>query len=162
MTDLLEKTRAAPDLYPAIQSALAEEVGHKLFTLMAIDHDRGEAARIYTSHPDEYPVGGRKPLGALTEWGRIVLEGRKPWIGYDADDIAGAFFDHDLIARLGCAACLNMPVIDEGTEGGPRVIGTVNLLHEARWYGRQHVPIVAPYAELLVQPFRDWARDLPA
>jgi hypothetical protein len=155
--DILARTRAAPDLYPALQSATAEIAGHKLFTLMALDHARGEAARIFTSHPVEYPVGGRKPLGDMTDWGRIVIEGRQPWIGHDMDDIRGAFFDHELIASLGCASCLNVPVVDEAAPGGPRVIGTMNLLHEAGHYTPDHTARLAPFAALLVQPYRDWA-----
>lgn len=159
MTDdaILDRVKAAPDLYPAMQAAMAEAVGHKLFTLMAIDHARGEAARIYTSHPVEYPAGGRKPLGNMTDWGRIVIEGRQPWIGYDMDDIRFAFFDHELIASLGCASCLNMPVVDEDAPGGPRVIGTMNLLDVAHHYTPDHAARLAPFAALLVQPYRDWA-----
>lgn len=159
MTDaaLVDRLRAAPDLYPALQEAMAGTVGHKLFTLMAIDHARGEAARIYTSHPAEYPVGGRKPLGRMTGWGEIVLERRQPWIGRDMEDIRFAFFDHALIESMGCASCLNMPVIDDAAPGGPRVIGTMNLLHEAGHYTEDDAVRLAPFAALLVQPYRDWA-----
>lgn len=158
MTDtLLETCRAAPELYPALEDAMRERLGHRLFTLMAIDHARGEAARIYTSHPVEYPVGGRKPLGRMTDWGRIVIEGRQPWIGANSEDIRTAFFDHETIAALGCASCLNMPVIDAAAEGGPRVIGTMNLLDAAGHYRPEHAAAAAPFAALLVQPFRDWA-----
>lgn len=155
--DFLAACSNAPDLYPALDDALGCLIGHKLFTLMAIDWPRGEAARIYTNMPDEYPVGGRKPLGALTTWGKHVLEGRQPWIAYTADDIRGAFFDHDRIAALGCESCLNVPVIDGETPDGPRVIGTVNMLHEARHFKEAHAGLAAPFAELLIQPYRDWA-----
>ncbi|MFN3937382.1 MAG: GAF domain-containing protein [Gemmobacter sp.] len=161
MTDdaaLLDRCRSAPDLYAALRDAMAETVGHRLFTLMAIDHARGEAARIYTSHPVEYPVGGRKPLGRMTGWGEVVLQGRRPWIGRTAEDIRWAFFDHQTIADLGCASCINVPVIDEAAEGGPRVIGTMNLLHEAGQYDAADAARAAPFAALLVAPFRDWAR----
>jgi len=154
---LLNACRTAPDLYPALDTALGKLIGHKLFTLMAIDWPRGEAARIYTNMPDDYPVGGRKPLGAMTAWGKIVLEGRQPWIAYTAEDIQSAFFDHELIASLGCASCLNVPVIDPDATDGPRVIGTVNMLHVAGHYETEHASLAAPFAELLVQPYRDWA-----
>ena len=155
--DMLETCRTAPDLYGALDRALARLIGHKLFTLMAIDWPRGEAARIYTNMPDDYPIGGRKPLGALTAWGKIVLDGRQPWIARTAEDIRGAFFDHELIAALGCASCLNVPVIDTEAPDGPRVIGTVNMLHEEDHYRAEHAVVAAPFAELLVQPYRDWA-----
>ncbi|MCU0906342.1 MAG: GAF domain-containing protein [Rhodobacteraceae bacterium] len=159
MTDaaLLARVAAAPDLYPAMQAATAELVGHRLFTLMAIDHARGEAARIYTSHPAEYPVGGRKPLGNMTDWGRIVIEGQQPWIARTMDDIRFAFFDHALIESLGCASCLNMPVVDPDAAGGPRVIGTMNLLDVAHHYTPDHAARLAAFAALLVDPYRAWA-----
>jgi GAF domain-containing protein len=148
----LARCEAATDLYPALDAALGDIVGHRLFTLMAVDHGRGEAARIYSNRPAEYPVGGRKPLGRMTAWGEIVLGQRRPWIGRTAEDIAWAFFDHPLIASLGCASCLNVPVID-----GDRVIGTINLLHAAHWYDEADAAIAAPFADLLIPPFRAWA-----
>ncbi|MEM8728974.1 MAG: GAF domain-containing protein [Pseudomonadota bacterium] len=156
-TDLLAQCRAAPDLYPALDDALDQLIGHKLFTLMAIDWPRGEAARIYTNMPDDYPVGGRKPLGTLTNWGQVVIEGRQSWIAHTAEDIRWAFFDHERIAALGCASCLNVPVVDTKAADGPRVIGTLNILHEAHHFDSVHADMVAPFAALLVQPFRDWA-----
>jgi hypothetical protein len=152
MTDLLAQCRAAPNLFPAVQEALGQVVGHKLFTLLAIDHDRGEMARIYSSHPMEYPVGGRKDLGKMTGWGQHVIADQKPWIGSTAADMEWAFFDHQIIAALGCASCLNVPVIDKG-----RVIGAVNLLHEAGYYAPDHIARVQPFADLLIPSFRDWA-----
>jgi hypothetical protein len=142
----------ASDLYPALEQAMGEAVGHKLFTCMAIDHGAGEAARLYTNRPDDYPVGGRKPLGRMTGWGEWVLDGCRPWIGRNAKDIAWAFFDHETIASLGCASCLNLPVIDGG-----RVIGTVNLLHEAGFYDEASIAAAAPFAPLLVAPYRAFA-----
>jgi len=156
-TDLLDRCRTAPDLYPALQQAMGQVLGYRLFTLMAIDWDRGEAARIYTSHPVEYPVGGRKPLGNMTDWGRVVLENRQPWIARTAEDIRWAFFDHALIASLGCESCLNVPVIDDAAPGGPRVIGTMNLLDVAHHYDEAAAARAAPFGALLVGPYRDWA-----
>ena len=149
---LLEGCRAAPDLFPALQDAMAEAVGFRLFTLMTIDWQAGEAARVWSNMPEDYPVKGRKPLGEMTGWGRHVLDGRQPWIGRTAEDIRWAFFDHALIARLGCESCLNQPVID-----GDRVIGTVNMLHEAGWYDEGDAAVAAPFAALLVPAFRAWA-----
>ncbi|MEM1272977.1 MAG: GAF domain-containing protein [Pseudomonadota bacterium] len=157
MTEYFDKILDNSNRFHAIESDLGDRVGHKLFTLMAIDHARGEAARIYTSHPIEYPVGGRKPLGALTEWGKVVLQDQKPWIAADFSDIKGAFFDYETIEQLGCASCLNVPVIDENADGGPRVIGTINLLHEEGWYRPEHIATVARYAPFLVEPYRRWA-----
>ncbi|MEM1066695.1 MAG: GAF domain-containing protein [Pseudomonadota bacterium] len=154
MTDdeRLQEIQSATDLFAALELHLGEIVGHKLFTLMVIDRATNEAARLYSSDPVAYPVKGRKPLGDLTAWGEQVLARGQPYIGYTAEDIRSVFFDHELIARLGCASVLNLPVID-----GPTVIGTVNLLHEAGWYRPEHAERGAPFAALLVPHYLAWA-----
>jgi hypothetical protein len=77
-----------------------------------------------------------------------VIEGRQPWIGCTADDIRWAFYDHALIASLACESAINMPVIYDG-----RVLGTMNLLAGAHHYSETDVPLLEPFAALLVAPF---------
>ena len=148
----LNDLRKASDLYPALERHLGEIIGHKLFTLMVIDRATDEAARLYSSDPIAYPVKGRKPLGKLTGWGAQVLDQGRPYIGYNAEDIRSVFFDHETIARLGCASVLNLPVLSDGL-----VIGTVNLLHQEGWYQLEHARRGAPFAALLAPSFLAWA-----
>src|SRR4029453_19669219 len=49
-------------LFGALHAAFGAVLGHKLFTLMRYHARSGESERIYTTHPREYPVGGRKAL----------------------------------------------------------------------------------------------------
>ncbi|MEM7303559.1 MAG: GAF domain-containing protein [Pseudomonadota bacterium] len=150
--DRLAEIKAATDPCPLIDRHLNEIIGHKLFTLMVIDHKTEEAARVYSSAPEAYPVKGRKPLGTLTGWGHHVISEAKPYIGRNADDIRTVFPDHETIASLGCASVLNLPVIANGS-----TIGTVNLLHEAEWYNEEHVARGAPFAALLAPHFEHWS-----
>ena len=154
MTDaeILAEAEAAPDLYPALEAAMARTLGHRLFTLMVIDPAAGEAARVHSSRPDAYPVAGRKPLGDLTEWGEVVIGRGEPFVGYDAAVIARVFPDHETIAALGCASVLNVPVRSGGV-----VLGTMNLLHEAHHYRPEDAARAAPFAALLARPFARWA-----
>ena len=130
--------------FDALEAALGRLIGHKLFTLMVLDCDKGEAERVYSNQPDAYPVLGRKPLGAMTEWGRHVIEGREPYIGHTAADIRWAFFDHALIASLGCASVINLLVTFDGA-----LLGTVNMLHEEHYYEEADLEVGAPFAQLL-------------
>ncbi len=150
----LEGLRDAGDLYPALEREMAEAFGFKLFTLLVVDRSAGEVARVYTSDPVAYPVKGRKPLQSDTPWAqRLLIEG-EPYVGYTAKDIRDVFFDHELIASLGCDSVLNLPVIaDDGA-----VVGTVNLLHEANWYTPEHAARGKAYAELLVPSYLAWAK----
>ena len=132
----------------AFRALAAATLGHKLFTCLLHHPAVRESERRYTSQPAAYPVGGRKAVPP-TPWARRLFEERQPYIGYTADDIRSVFFDHALIASLGCASVLNLPVVHDG-----RTLGVLNLLHEARWYGEDDVPLGQVFAALAVPAFR--------
>ena len=129
-------------LFQALERALGAVLGHKLFTVLRYHAHSGESERRYTNQPQAYPVGGRKALNP-TSWARQVIHERRPYIGRTAADIRAVFFDHDLIASLGCASVLNVPVVYDG-----RVLGTLNLLHEEGWYDAGDVDISLTFAAL--------------
>ena len=131
-------------LLAALDRTLGAVVGHKLFTVLVHHAAAGESERRYSSRPDAYPVGGRKPLPP-SDWARQVFTDQRAFIGRTAEDIRRVFFDHALIASLGCASVLNLPVRYDG-----RILGTINLLHEEAWYGEEDVPIGLGFAALAV------------
>jgi hypothetical protein len=128
-------------------NAVDAAIGHKLFTVLRFHADSGQSERVYTNQPESYPVGGRKALNP-TFWAGHVIFGRKPYIGYDAADIRSVFFDHELIASLGCDSVLNVPVVWNDT-----MLGTINILHEANWYGEGDIPLATVFAGLAVTPY---------
>lgn len=134
--------------FAALQAATGEAIGHILFTVLLHHHDTGESERFWTSHPTQYPVGGRKPLNP-TPWTQQVLRGQRAYIGRTAEDIRAVFFDHELIASLGCDSVLNMPVVWNG-----RTLGTLNLLHRAHWYSEADVPVAQAFAALAVPAYQ--------
>jgi hypothetical protein len=132
-----------PDvLFGALDRALGAVLGHKLFTVLLHHAATGESERRYTNQPAAYPVGGRKTLNP-TAWAQQVIHERRPYIGRTAADIRAVFFDHELIASLGCASVINVPVVWNG-----RVLGTLNLLHEEGWYDESDVAIGSTFAAL--------------
>jgi len=58
------------------------------------------------------------------------------------------FFDHELIASLGCGSILNLPVATGG-----RILGTLNVLHEEHWYDDGDVGIGQVFAALAVPAY---------
>jgi len=131
--------------FRALDAAMGAVLGHKLFTCLLHHPDARESERRYTNQPGAYPVGGRKPV-TPTPWTRRLFDEHVPYVGYTAADIREVFFDHELIASLGCASVLNVPVVWAG-----RTLGTINLLHEERWYdegdvapGRLFAALAAP------------------
>ena len=122
-----------------------EEVGAQVVAA----RDEGVAERLYSSRPELFPARGRKAFtDAPTQ--RRVAETRQPYIGRDAADIRRDFPDHDKIFALGCESILNMPVLWRG-----RAFGQVNLLHGARHFGTEHLPVVRALVQMIIPAFID-------
>jgi hypothetical protein len=138
--------------FAALDSAMAAVFGHRLFTILQFDPEKGESARRYSSNETAYPVGGRKPLNP-TFWSQQVLVEHRPWIGYDAADIRSVFYDHELIASLGCDAMLNLPVVHDG-----RALGTINISNAAGWYDETDIPVGLVFAALAIPAYLSLGR----
>jgi len=134
-------------IFKAIETGMAEVVGHKLFTLLYVAPNGKRVKRLYTNMPKEYPVGGYKEIKA-TAWRIEIIDKGQSWVGYNAKDIEWAFFDHELIVSLGCESAVNVPVVYSG-----RVLGTLNLLDAAGHYKESDIVRIEPFAALLVGPF---------
>ena len=100
-------------------------LGTRLFTVTQLDEGKALFARVYTSHPLEYPVSGTKPM-ERDGWYDTTVAGRRTFVANTPPEFAKYFFDHELIVSLGLGSCINVPVVDGG-----RVLGTVNILAEA-------------------------------
>lgn len=110
-----------------IHEAAKSEVGVLLFTMSALA-GRGDdlgMARVYTSHPDVYPVGDIKTFAGDTNpvWLKQVIEGQEAFLGADTDAVRAFFFDYETIESLGCGAIVNVPVVSKG-----QTIGSMNFL----------------------------------
>lgn len=150
LSRLAAATRAADQpraSLAALEAASAETIGHILFTVLLRHDTTGEVERFWTSHPEAYPVGGRKPLNP-TFWTDQVIVGQRAYLGRDHAAVQAVFFDHELIRSLGCESVLNIPVVWAG-----RTLGTLNLLHQAGWYEEAHLPLAAMLAALAVPAF---------
>jgi hypothetical protein len=130
--------------FRAIEAVLAEAPGHILFTVLAHHPAARQSERCYTNRPDAYPIGGRKPV-TDSAWMQRVIHGGEPYIGRTREDIAAHFFDHVLIASLGCESILNMPARWRG-----QTLGTLNLCHRAGHYTEADLPRLRLIAQLAV------------
>lgn len=149
LATLVEKLAEAPDanaMFVALALEANTQIGHRLFTIMAFDAENRQVRRLYSSNPEAYPPGGIKSKRD-TPWAQQVLDQGKPYVGSEADDIRAHFTDYELIAKLGLASVLNMPIRLTG-----RTLGTMNLLHEARYYESHHLEPARVLAGLLGAP----------
>jgi hypothetical protein len=138
---------APQTVFAAADAAMKELIGHRLFTLLFVVPGGAEVERIYSSDPVAYPLTGRKPMGP-TPWGEHVIVGRRAWLGRDMEAIRWAFFDHALIAILGCGTCINVPVCALG-----EVVGTMNILDREHAFDERHVALAQAAAPALAPAF---------
>jgi hypothetical protein len=94
--------------------------------------------RLWTSHAQSYPVGGRKHK-ALTPWSEQLLLRAEVFVGEGVEVLRQVFDDHALIESLGLQAVVNVPLLD--AQG--RCFATFNVLGtSAKWTQTQHMWIL--------------------
>src|SRR5687768_15492559 len=70
----------------AAEALTAQVTGHKLFTINLFDAARFEVARVHSSDPSVYPLGGRKQK-ARTAWGEQVLTKCQVFLANDPEAV---------------------------------------------------------------------------
>jgi GAF domain-containing protein len=139
------------DGFASVEAAAREQVGVRLFTVLAWVEETSALQRVYSSHPVEYPTGGRKVFPREAPWIRRVVLEQQPYLGPDPEAVSAVFEDHDLIASLGCGAVVNVPVVDNG-----ETLGVLNLLDAQGSYSEGSVSVAVPLAQLAIKPLRRW------
>lgn len=124
-TDALAAATTPEAVFAALHAESQRVLPVRLWTVMTLDMEAGLARRAYTSHPQDYPTSGTKPIPE-NDWFTQIHDRRAPFVANSIEEIAAVFPDHETIAALGCASCVNLPV----TVGGG-LAGTVNLLDVA-------------------------------
>jgi GAF domain-containing protein len=130
--------------YRAVEALARRTIGHILFTVNRHLPATAEVERLYSSDSAAYPVGGRKHKRD-TPWGRVVLDQGEVFIARDGEQVRASFSDHELIASLGIAAIMNVPI-----RFGGQTLGAMNLCGEAGRYTEADIPAAKLIAGLLV------------
>lgn len=135
----------ARELIGHLGAMIHDIIGTRLLTASVFDMDARQSRRVYSENLEAYPLGGIKPIED-NHWTQIVLHEQRIFHTLRIEEIAEVFFDWRLIQSLGCESNANIPVVVDG-----KVIGTLNLLHEAGYYTSERVaPVGAlmPYATI--------------
>lgn len=120
--------RHADDAWQALRVLAETLVGAKLFTVLTVDWANERAGRVFTSHPEAYPVAGTKPI-VRNAWFDVVHRERRMYVANSIEEMRPYFPDHETIAGLGCGSIINLPVTVAG-----EMVATINLLHEEHFY----------------------------
>ncbi|MGJ7580415.1 GAF domain-containing protein [Variovorax sp. RHLX14] len=146
-TRRLAEARDLPGLYRAVEAALGELVGFRLFTLLRVTPMRDGLERMHSSDLRTYPAGGVKPV-ADDPWLQRLLVDNRPSLSPDAHAVRQNFPDAEAIFALGCESALNVPILFQG-----RILGSMNLLHAAHWFRPSDAALCQPFAALLGAAF---------
>ena len=141
----LSAARTPGAAYRALQDLAQAVIGARLFTIMEFADGAQAGQRIYSNEPESYPVSGIIPLSENL-WFETTVRNRRPFVANDAAGLEKVFADHALIASLGCASVLNLPVTLDG-----QLAATVNLLDGQGHYEQARVTLAQ---EVLAEPAR--------
>lgn len=145
VADAIARDGAPEAAYRAVDGAVKDLLGHRLFTVLVRCEGGEEVQRVYSSHPAEYPVQGRKRMGP-TPWGELVLDRKQTFLGSDKAAIRWAFPDHALIEGMGLGSVINV-----SAQSGGEVLGTLNVLDREGAYTRQdQVDLVRAFTPCLI------------
>jgi hypothetical protein len=145
VTDAIAQDASPETAYRAVDKAINDLIGHRLFTILVRCEGGEEVERVYSSQPESYPVQGRKRMGP-TPWGDLVLTRKQAFLGQDKAAIRWAFPDHELIESLGLGSVINVSV----QEGG-EIFGVLNVLDEEGVYtSEDQVALVRSFTPLLI------------
>lgn len=141
--------------------ALKRDPGVILFTALQWIPQRSSLKRLFTSHPEEYPVDGEKTVEISPGWLGTVIEDKMPFLAADLTALRDVFADSKLIQQLGCGAVINVPVLDPHSN----VVGVLALLDEEGKYTQHSVDtavgVVNQNLDELVQAFASHPTEVP-
>lgn len=138
----LAKATQPDEPFTALWRLTDAMIGAKLFTLMEANMKTERSGRIFTSHPEEYPVSGSKPI-RYNEWFDVVHKERRAFVANNLVDIDKVFPDAVLIGQLGCASVINLPIVLNDT-----LVGTVNILNGENHHTEERVELATSLLSL--------------
>lgn len=134
------------ETYEEFAAAAQQSVGALLLTMSVLTDDGQSISRVYSTHPEEYPIGGKKTFGTDGDAPRIWLEqvvaNQQPWFGPDKPAVRAMFFDYETTESLGCGSAINVPVVSDG-----KTIGSINFLDKEGRYNEMNVRAAMDVAE---------------
>jgi hypothetical protein len=139
-----------------VEQAVKAAVGFKLFTILAFRDQGRQMERIYSSRPDEYPVGGRKDVSrdVAADWLDACVVSQEPFFGPTKAEVERVFRDAALISSLGCGSIINAPVLRADT-----TVVALNVLDAEGAYTGQDVDKVLEIARRFTTTMLEVAGD---
>lgn len=130
--------------FEAAGAAFREQIGFGLYTVTHILPGGREVERLYSTNPEAYAVGGRKPVIPNAFREQMFGTGT-PFLGRTPADFSPYFPDHAFIVSLGLGCVINVPLFFGGAP-----LGSINLLDREGAYDTPHVAPATAIARMVV------------
>ncbi|MCA4135242.1 GAF domain-containing protein [Arthrobacter sp. M4] len=127
-------TTTEASVFQRVFDSLSQDPGVVLFTALQWIPERSALRRVFTSHPDAYPLGAEKTVEVSPGWLGTVIADKKPFLAADLSGLKEVFTDVELIQSLGCGGVINIPVLRDGD-----VVGVLALLDAEGRYTQRSV-----------------------
>jgi hypothetical protein len=135
-------------VYAAIADVCAQRIGYILLTLLIISRDGTWVKRVWSSHPQDYPIGERRHFTANDAAATAFREG-KPFLADDHTALRENFPDaYKTIQRLGIDWGANIPVV-----GLAQPIGKITLSDAHSRWRPDVMDALAELTPYLLMPF---------
>ncbi|WRT63341.1 uncharacterized protein IL334_000246 [Kwoniella shivajii] len=99
--------------FEEIAGKAQKSFGYVNFTVLQWIEERHALKRIYSSHPDDYPVGGEKIMTKGAPWPSTVVKARKPYASWNIEEIQSTYVDAPALIALGIHQTISVPVLDD-------------------------------------------------
>lgn len=120
--------------FQTIFDILQRSPGVIMFTALQWIPEVSTLRRVFTSHPETYPLGAEKTVEVSAGWLDAVISKKEPFLAADLQALEEVFTDVQLIKSVGCGAVLNVPVLRDG-----QVVGVLALANTEGGYTAQSV-----------------------
>lgn len=131
-------------IYKAVEKLAAETVGFVFLTTLKYNEAEACVERLHSSNEKAYPLGGKKPLSKIAASHKRMDRG-DVFLAATREEVKKAFFDHELIFKLGSTAIMNAPIRHAGKR-----LGTLNFCGVEGMYGLAEVRNAKILAGLLI------------
>ncbi|KAE8542085.1 hypothetical protein D1P53_001566 [Cryptococcus gattii VGV] len=150
------RLQSAPE-FEIIKVLANKEFGPCNVTVLAWLPSRSVLKRIYTMHPDIFPIGAEHSLPDDHPLKREVIIGQKPLMSRNAEEVKAMFTAYEKSFQVGNTSVFNIPVVDNNGN----TLGSFNLGTTAgRWNDATLQSMLRLASQEGVKAFVEWKARL--
>lgn len=126
--------------YHALEMMVREILDPYAFTVLDIDEEQGVYRRVYSSHPDGFPVTDDMPLPAEGHWAETIKQ-RQMMSSNKLTRIAADVPDSAECLAMGCLCCCYMPIA--GDKKDSEILGMLAMFAKTNFFDDENMRALA-------------------